>query len=182
MPHRTLVTGFLAFGGFAVNPSALLAQGCGRRFELVEVSFAAADAFLGRLDPSSFDRLVLMGVAGKSTVMRLERTAHNVIGPGADVRGITRPGLIEPDGSPALAATLWPASLLDAPSADWAGSDDAGDYLCNYLLYRALRRFPQKRVGFLHVPPADAVPLDRQQVTLARLLAGIERRERAVQR
>jgi pyrrolidone-carboxylate peptidase len=41
-------------------------------------------------------------------------------------------------------------------------SVDAGSYLCNYLLYRALLRFPEKRIGFLHVPAFSVVPFEEQ--------------------
>src|SRR5213592_2679365 len=97
-PDRTLVTGFLAFGEFAINPSALLAEASGRRFELIEVAYAAADEFVARLDPGSFDRLVMLGVAGKSSSMRLEQVARNRIGPRGDVRGFVSAGAVEPDG------------------------------------------------------------------------------------
>ena len=83
---RTFVTGFLAFEGFDVNPSALLAERSGRRFELIEVSYSAVDAFLERLKPDSFDRWLMLGVAGKSSHMRTENFARNVIGARSDVR------------------------------------------------------------------------------------------------
>src|SRR3954453_19985460 len=95
---RTLVTGFLGFEGFDVNPSALLAERCGRRFELLEVSYSAVDAFLDRLDPHSFDRWLMLGVAGKSSRMRTENFGRNVIGARNDVRGSATIGEIEPGG------------------------------------------------------------------------------------
>ena len=61
---RTLVTGFLGFGRFATNPSAELARTCGRPHELIEVSYAAADAFVSRVGLAAIDQVVLMGVAG----------------------------------------------------------------------------------------------------------------------
>src|SRR5437763_6615174 len=108
---RTLVTGFLAFGEFAVNPSALLAESSGRSFELIEVAFLAADEFVARLDPSSFDRLLMLGVAGKSSRMRLEQVARNRIGPRGDMRGFV-PGAvgasaIDPNGPDLLHGTFW---------------------------------------------------------------------------
>ena len=169
MTHRTLVTGFLAFQGFDVNPSALLAQSSGRPYELIDVSFDAAETFLERLAAShgAYDRVLMLGVRGSGALIEVERLARNHVGPELDVRGEVRgPGPIEP-GAP---ATL-PTTLFDpASTAATSFSDDAGCYLCNYIYYRALRRFPRSRVGFVHVPPLDVVPLEAQQRHLASLL------------
>jgi hypothetical protein len=64
MPRRTFVTGFLAFGDVVENPSALLARSLGRRLELLEVSYAAVDAFIERVvrEQDQFDRLLMIGV------------------------------------------------------------------------------------------------------------------------
>jgi len=106
-------------------------------------------------------------------MFHLERVARNEIGPTPDVRGFVRgPAAIEPGGPVALATTLFNHST--PALASHAGSDDAGWYLCNYLYYRALRRFPDRRVGFVHVPPLEILPLDAQQDQLARLLEVIE--------
>lgn len=168
---RLLVTGFGAFGEFDENPSSLLASGCGFEHHLLEVSFKAVDAFLAGLDGGSFDALLMLGVAGKAEGFRVETVARNWIGPIPDVRGERHgPGLLDPAAPPRLASTLWPASLLaDAPLR--AASVDAGDYLCNYLFFRALQAFPDKRVGFLHVPPVSVVPIEEQRQMLAGVLA-----------
>jgi pyrrolidone-carboxylate peptidase len=57
-----------------------------------------------------------------------------------------------------------------------SSSADAGCYLCNYLYYRALRRLPGKRVGFVHVPPLDVLPFEDQRRVLAGLIDRIEGR------
>lgn len=168
---RLLVTGFGAFGEFDNNPSSLLAPECGCEHCVLEVSFKAVDAFLAGLDPESFDALLMLGVAGKAEAMRVETVARNWIGPVLDVRGERHgPGLLDPAAPPRLAATLWPAELLaDAPLR--AASIDAGDYLCNYLFFRALQAFPDKRVGFLHVPPVSVVAIEEQQRMLGEVVA-----------
>ena len=66
------------------------------------------------------------------------------------------------------------ASHPERPFANYRASDNAGCYLCNYVYYRALRRFPTKRVGFVHVPPLEVLPLDVQREWLARLLKALE--------
>jgi pyrrolidone-carboxylate peptidase len=180
MAHRTLVTGFLAFEGFPVNPSALLAESSGRPCELLEVSFAAVDGFVDRLARSaeSFDQLLMLGVRGRGTTIDLERIARNHIGANLDVRGVARgPGPIEPAAPETLATTLFDATATGAMSSSAVSSStDAGCYLCNYLYYRALRRLPGKRVGFVHVPPLDVLPFEDQRRVLAGLIDRIEGR------
>ena len=173
MDRRTLVTGFLPFGGFAVNPAALLAESLGRPFELIEVTFAAADAFVERVASAGgpIDPLVMFGLRGSGTVINLEQVARNHIGPEPDVRGVVRgPGPVDPSGPETLRTTLFNGSAL----ASGTPSIDAGCYLCNYIYYRALRRLPATRVGFVHVPPTSVMPLDVQRWHLAALLDLIE--------
>ncbi|HYO08290.1 MAG TPA: hypothetical protein VER17_04915 [Tepidisphaeraceae bacterium] len=180
MHARTLVTGFGAFGQFDINPSALLAQTAGRPHVLLEVAFDAVDAFLSQAakDRSlhgSFDRLLMLGVAGGASTFRLEQLARNHVGESPDVRGRSLPaGAIEPAGPDVLPTTLWQPAHLAAAGESAVSSDSAGTYLCNYAYYRALRLLPEKRVGFLHVPPLEAIPLDRQREVLAGMLQAIE--------
>src|SRR4051812_29342482 len=160
---RTLVTGFLAFEGFDVNPSALLAERCGRRFELLEVSYAAVDAFVDQLDPDSFDRWLMVGVAGRSSRMRTENVARNVIGQRSDVRGNVPRSEIEGGGPRQVAGTMWNSPTFATETSVRRPSDDAGDYLCNYVYYRGLRMFAGsgKPIGFLHVPPPEQMSIER---------------------
>lgn len=172
MNRRTLVTGFLAFEGFEVNPSALLARSSGRPHELIEVAFDTVEGFLDRFVTASpaYDRVLMLGVRGGGTRIEVERVARNHVGASPDVRGqVLGPGPIESDGPDALHGSLFPDGL------QWPASHDAGCYLCNYIYYRALRRLPPTvKVGFAHVPPINAVPLHEQQRDLSRLLELIE--------
>lgn len=179
---HTLVTGFLGFGRFAVNPAALLASGCGRSFELIEVSFAAADAFAESLAGRRFHRLVMMGVAGASEALRLEMRAINRVGRLADVRGrVPDEGMIDPAAPTELAGTLWTPDVVARLTRDEriVVSHDAGDYLCNYVYVRALQRVPDRPVGFLHVPPVEAIELAEQQRLLETVLSVLEGPARA---
>jgi hypothetical protein len=47
--------------------------------------------------------------------------------------------------------------------------------LCNFIFYRALQAFPDRRVGFLHVPPRTVVPMSEQHPFLRALLEQLER-------
>lgn len=172
----TLVTGFGPFGSVTDNPSGRLAEGSGRPHKVLEVAYEAADAFLAGLDESGFDTLLMLGVATSRTRITPELFARNWRGEVPDVRGTAGGGPIE-EGQPLLLeSTLWNAHLLAEleVSLDLYQSLDAGSYLCNYLYYRALRHLPAKRVGFLHVPPFERIPQERQAEVLAKILTSIE--------
>ena len=177
MTDRTLITAFGPFGGFDRNPSAELARRLaeqGRRTVVLEVAYAAVDEFLEAMDQTAFDRLLMTGATGRSDCIRLERAARNRIGTLADVRGAVRgPAAIEPAAGDVLWGTLWTQdAMLAIPRCAW--SDDAGDYLCNYAYWRALRRLPTKRVGFVHVPAFDHIGAEDQLAAVRRVLDHLE--------
>lgn len=174
--RRTFVTGFGPFGATADNPSAWLAERSGRPHRVLEVSFAAVERFLDDLNPDSFDRLVMLGLAGgeRDPRLRLETRARNQIGGAPDVTGVVAgPGPIAPFMPPQLGASLFTGNLATETDR-WRISVDAGDYLCNFALFRALRTFPKRRVGFVHVPPPDVWPLEEQRLALAEFLEEVE--------
>ena len=154
----------------------MLAEGCGRNHAVLEVAYDFVDAFLRALDPADFDALLMLGVATGRDGMTPELFARNWRGETPDVRGKGQAGPIE-EGEPLLVeSTLWNAHLLAEieVSLGLRTSMDAGSYLCNYTSYRALRRFPDKKVGFLHVPPFEKVPQERQAEILAKVLGDID--------
>ncbi|MHB8637165.1 MAG: pyroglutamyl-peptidase I family protein [Fimbriimonadaceae bacterium] len=158
MALRVFVTGFLPFGTVADNPSAALASACGVPHRVLEVSWDAVDAWLATGEPDHYDVLIHLGFAPRRHVTP-ELFARNVIGPTPDVRGVMREGCIEADGPTVVGSTLWTPTLLAGLISDPSlkVSEDAGAYLCNYLGYRALRRFPDKLIGFVHVPAFDQI-------------------------
>lgn len=164
-----LITGFGPFGSVSQNPSGLLALSHSAH-HILEVSFAAVDRFIASRPWEAFDQLLLMGVADAEPRFRLERAARNYVGAVPDVRGVCLgPGQIDPSAPSALYSTLWTGPLLEAEGEFWRASDDAGSYLCNYLFFRALQYSSGCRVGFLHVPLLEAVPLETQLAWLDRL-------------
>lgn len=170
-----LITGFGPFLGFVANPSEMLAKSSGRDHVVLDVSYEAVDRFFTKLDPNSFQTLLMLGLHGVTTDMRLELLAHNWIGSTPDVMGDAPKGSVQ-DGPPILASTLWPRLALERllRSEPICLSYHPGSYLCNYIYYRALCLYPDKRVGFLHVPEASALPLERQAKTLDALLKVME--------
>lgn len=167
-----MVTGFGAFRDVENNPSAELARSCGRPYEVLEVSFCAVDDFVGQLDQDSFDAWLMLGVHGKSDLVRLEAVAKNWVGVSADVLGEVRgPGVVDPRYPAQVHGRLWEGVLPpEGSEIAW----DAGGYLCNYLYFRGVTAFPGKKVGFLHVCLESAVPLGVQAGVVSRLIEGIE--------
>ena len=167
----TLITGFGPFLSVTDNPSGRLAAESGLPHRVLEVSFDAVDEFVEGLDPADFETLLMLGVAGRASTMRVELVAHNVIGSTPDVRGhVQGPSAISPMHPAQLAGTLWTGPELLNEGDGWVPSVDAGDYLCNYIYFRAAQRFPDKPVGFLHVPPYEAMPFEEQRELLDRIL------------
>lgn len=154
-----LVTGFGPFLGHSDNPSALLAESCGAPFSVLEVSYRAVDAYLESLEAP--ETWLMLGLAAKAQSFLYETVGRNRIAAVPDVLDeVHGPGVIDPAGPPALAATLWHGR--DVESEDVQSSVDAGGYMCNYLLYRGLAAFPSARLGFLHVPPVSVMSVERQ--------------------
>ncbi len=165
-----LVTGFGPFLSVTENPSSILAERSGKDFQLLEVAYDAVDEFISSFDTSSYDRLLLMGVARRPQVS-IETVARNVVGQTPDVRNNV--GAIDPSLPPTLRGTLWSPSLLNEARGDLALSDDAGSYLCNYVYYRALQHLTGVRVGFLHVCPFEEISFSRQAVLLKTILKAV---------
>ena len=178
MSDRTFVTGFKAFLSVSDNPSAKLAESCGRPFQTLEVAYRAVDDFLASLNPETFDRLLMIGVAAGRDRLTPELYARNSIGKVKDVRGYAPEGLIDPTGETLLESTLWTPEITSEVVAfdpHTKVSMDAGRYLCNYISYRAMQRFPEKKVGFLHIPREDKLAIEVQKQSLERILEIIER-------
>ena len=177
---RTLVTGFGPFPGVEVNPSGVLARSVDRSHEIIDVSYRSARYFLDRLDPTQFDRLLLLGVASGSTKCRIELFARNLIGTTPDIHGeAPGPREIYPDAPRVLGGTLWdgtkllkPGHLTDHPHL--MHSFSAGTYLCNFVYYETLMRFRDKKVGFIHVPLETDMPIEDQLTAIREVLEHIE--------
>lgn len=166
------MTGFGPFGDVTDNPSAFLAEHSGYPFKVMEVSYAAVDESLETLKNENFDTLVMLGVSSEATEIRLEAVARNHVGDTPDVKGVVAgPGPIDPDGPPQIHASLWTKDkgLRGRPTREM--SQDAGSYLCNYALFQALRKYPDKAVGFIHVPSFEMMDSDLQLAELAEILA-----------
>lgn len=168
---RLLVTGFGPFGKFLENPAQRLAETCGFPHKILPVSYREVPDELDALDADSFDRLLMIGVAAMADKPRIEQVARNHVGKATDIHGETYgPGPIHPDAPPAMSGTLWSELDLSDVESEVETSQDAGGFLCNFVYFEALRRFPGKEIGFLHVPPADVMPIEDQERVLRSIL------------
>jgi pyroglutamyl-peptidase len=170
MAPTILVTGFGPFPRAPINPTGPLVQQLARwrlgRTKIVThifpTSYAAVDRelpkLLARYKPNA---LLMFGLATMAKALRIETRARNALSLLADVEGFV-PGLrsIAPGRAPALALPTPSRRLLAAAHAartPAAVSNDAGDYLCNYLCWRAALATRRSRgqclAAFIHVPP-----------------------------
>jgi pyroglutamyl-peptidase len=177
MSCKLLLTGFGPFLSVMDNPSEALARSSNKPHHVIDVSYQAARTFIERLDADSFDLLLLMGVHGRAKNLRIEITAHNRTDKRLDIDGFSpAKQLVRQEGPQSIRGTLWPKVKLKPffESHPAQRSYDAGRYLCNFIYYEALHRFPEKKIGFLHVPLVKAIPLGQQQESLSHLIRSIE--------
>lgn len=168
---NTFVTGFGPFLDVAENPSGQVAAQLRLPYEVLDVTFAAVDAFLDRFANMPYDELLMIGVAAGRTKMNLEVVARNRIGRVPDVLStVMGPGPVHAATERHLHGGLW------AGAEAWAGpmfdiSVDAGDYLCNYFSFEAARRFPDRRTGFIHIPlPSKRLTIEEMAGAISELL------------
>jgi pyrrolidone-carboxylate peptidase len=177
MPERTLVTGFGPFLDVTDNPSSRVAEGCGRSFAVLPVSYDAVEDFIFHLDPDGFDRLLLIGVAPSRQHICAELFARNTYGRVPYIQGSTRVGAIQADQALLLGSTLFGDDVLSdllVHHPKVRMSLDAGSYLCNFAYFKALAAFPAKQVGFLHIPSLTTIDLDEQLAIVDELLRSLE--------
>jgi pyroglutamyl-peptidase len=166
-----LLTGFGPFPGAPLNPTqALVRELAQRRYSpgvrclahVFATSYQAVDqelpALLAREKP---DALIMFGLAARAHHIRIETRARNTLNHSApDASGVVpRTDVIAAD-APATLRLRAPAPRLvaavRAAGMPAALSVDAGDYLCNYLSWRAAeasgRKGKPRLVAFVHVP------------------------------
>ena len=191
---RVLLTGFVPFGGEAINPSecavrALAAApppGVTLATSVLPVSYAGALPALRAAIACHAPAVVLAtGLAGGRAQIAVERIAINIDDARiADNDGICRiDAPVCADGPAAYFATVPIKAITAAMRA--AGvpavvSQSAGTFLCNHVFYQACHlaaaERPGLRVGFLHVPWLPEQVIDRPgepSLALADLLTGL---------
>ncbi|EJT01357.1 MULTISPECIES: pyroglutamyl-peptidase I [Rhizobium] len=177
---KALVTGFDAFAGLPFNPSEEILKSLRRHppndlFDLIEfsvlpTSYAGVDNWLERsLDLAlDADLILMLGLSVSTDRLKLERFAINVADCGvADNRGEVRSGVAIVDGGPRAYGTSVNLERVGAQLAvagiPYCVSNNAGDYVCNYIYYRVLRRLDEvastAKALFVHIPWAYPVTI-----------------------
>ncbi len=119
----------------------------------------AAETILRQLQSTPADGVLVVGVAVEAEAFRVETLGRNCASrdrPDQAGRVWGSP-LVADAGEDVIVATApcqAMASALETEGLPVALSEDAGDYLCNFTLYRLLHAKAAARVGFLHVPQA----------------------------
>ncbi len=185
MTATILITGFGTFPGAPFNPTEPLVMELARRrhpafanvrrvAHIFHVSYGAVDRELpALLEREKPDALVMFGLAGRSKHLRVETRARNALTrlmPDASGQFPVAATIVP--GAPAAVPLRAPARRLllaaQATGVPAALSRDAGQYLCNYLCWRAAeaaRAGAPRLVAFVHVPAVR-----RTQVRPRRLL------------
>lgn len=171
MDQKIILTGFGPFGDVSENPSAAIARGLNGEVigghaiiaEVLPVEFETASKRLRDLLRQHEPALaVCLGVAASRRVLSLERVAINLMDARIPDNAGTQP-LDQPvvAGGPSAYFTSLPIKAMkEAMTKSGATvevSNSAGTYVCNCLFYalmHALRDQPDRRGGFIHVPPA----------------------------
>lgn len=154
-----IVAGFGSFEGVIDNPSSAIAQA-------LDGCVLNGVSILGREMPVSYQRsvevcrmwlqstgavgVVGIGVAVNRSVVTVERTGVLPRGSGrCDVDGQTGPACAA-GAVPSIQSTIDVDTLAEMIGAEVG--DDAGNYVCNGWLYKAVTELDVP-VGFIHVPP-----------------------------
>lgn len=184
MPPRLLLTGFGPFPGAPENPTGALIRALARRLRkdgfavsvhVFRTTYETVDRELPRwLAREKPDALLMFGLATRSRALRIETRARNRIARLPDASGIVPPSrIIEHGGAKHRAIRAPKAPLLRAAQSQGLParlSLNAGDYLCNYLYWRALatKQNRPRRIAFVHVPQVS------ERFTKAKLVEATE--------
>jgi len=166
---RALITGFEPYGQEKYNPSGEMAKRLdGQRVGDVEIT--------GAILPVSFKRvrkvlikhiedvkpsiIINLGLAPKTTYIRVERVAINVMDAGPDNDGFKPEGEpIDSNGPAAYFATIPIKNIVKSLREEGipaAISNTAGTFLCNCTMYHTLHYISINKLnaiaGFIHIP------------------------------
>lgn len=165
-PARILITAFRPFQGRSSNGSATLLRWLRSRYprrtfvsSILPVDWVQAPLQLRRLLAWHRPSAVLSMGEGHPGRVAWECRAVN-FQHGTDETGRTRaPSVIDQDAAGVLRTRLpHPSVSASLPASNpLVISEDAGTFLCNRLLWEALR-ITRGRAGFLHLPPQDPQP------------------------
>lgn len=164
-----IITGFGSFGEVLSNPTEKLIKSLKEelRDELYQlyvlpVSYSYCSSWSEEHISENTSLVIHFGVSATSHVIQLERTGRRGVGSNVDVDGEcyqrkTVDGELDSIQT-GLDLHLLRQELLEK-GYSCEVSDNAGDYLCNFILFNSLKIAPQKSL-FVHVPPEDEVSIE----------------------
>ena len=182
-----LITGFGAFPGVPINPSARLVTALARapawrrlgwkvRHAILPVSYGPTEDALQPLLEKRPRAVLMFGVAAKRKAVSVEIVARNRASRTARDASGRLPKLASLDPGPAILKGRAPMSrlrdVLRAAGNPVTLSQNAGPYLCNAAYRFALRHTKAKvPVVFVHIPRVKRMG-DPRGIALSPLLAG----------
>ena len=169
MAGPILILGFESYGGRSLNPAEQVAKALDGRDiaghpvlgRVVPVRYDGLAGEVGRHIDETVPRIVIgIGLWPGEPMIRLERLAVNIADfEIPDNAGALVNAPIEPGGLAAFEVTLPIREIRDAlldAGIPCRLSGSAGTFLCNALMYNALKacagRTPAPATGFVHVP------------------------------
>lgn len=169
MAPSLLICGFAAFSEAPRNPAQATVQrlrdrgwapaGVETRYLVVPVTWrGSVEAIEAELRLRPADAVLVVGVAVSAEAFHVERVGRNVAcdRPDDSDEGWSL-GCVAEGGAAehrVTAPTRSIAAAIERTGLPVQLSDDAGDYLCNFTLYRLLASSAAPALGFLHVPLA----------------------------
>jgi pyroglutamyl-peptidase len=169
-PSKTvLLTGFEAFGGEQVNPSALAVQElAGRTVDGRKIVSTVLPCIFGQsvlelksvIDEVDPELVICVGQAGGQGAIHIEKIAINLDDAGMPDNAGAQPvdQSISSSGPTAYWSTLPDKAIvqeLSSKSIRALVSHSAGTFVCNHVFYRLMQTLehrPGVRGGFIHVP------------------------------
>ncbi len=178
---RLLLTGFVPFLDFKVNPTEEIARELDGRVlgnyevygRVLPVEFAKtgekAIQYFEEIQP---DVVISLGLAGGRTKITPERIAINCSDGAADNSGVVlQDARIDHDGPDGYFTTLPIQKIVNSLQDSGLPaqiSNTAGTYLCNFVMYKMLHHIHSRnkstKAGFIHIPASHELAIGQRQL------------------
>lgn len=181
MKKKLLVTGFVPFLDFKLNPTEEIAKALDGvtigNYEVygrvlpVEFNQTAVRA-LEYFDEIQPDMVIALGLAGGRSKITPERIAINCSDGAPDNNGVTlQDATIEENGPDGYFSTLPIRSFVNVLKENGYPaeiSNSAGTYLCNFVMYKLLHHIHennlQTKAGFVHIPASHELAIQQRSI------------------
>ncbi len=176
---KVLFSGFEPFGNNEVNPSSLLMQSLERgeisipkemHVDQIILPVTFQDSYKNlktRIDAFNPDVVICFGLAENREQMEFENLAVNIINAKIPDNNGEQPEheRINRIGADSYLSTLPIAGFseaLNTISIESGTSQNAGEYVCNYLFYKLMEsnQESERLCGFIHIPPLSELSLE----------------------